>query len=434
MLNLQTISFAAGIYRERAKVVYGGYAQRDPMKLLALRPGRVNPYAIYEQLRERGSLVPTRSGHWASTSHRVCDAVLRNRDFGMRPADSSRLPPLGLDLSRTRVLRVNPPNHTRLRRVAQPAFSPKAIAGYQGRIEHTVGDLLDRAGAAGDFDLVSAFAAPLPIVVITDLLGIPDAHSREFARYGVGIGSALDGVRSISHARQLHASNEVLGPLFRNLLELRRREPQDDIVSLLVAAEGNQIAPTEILSMCFLLLVAGFETTVNLIGNAVLALLDHPEQWEALCADPAGMAPRAVEETLRFDPPVQRAIRVAMKPMEIEGKQVSPGQAVLTLIGGANRDPETYDHPGTFDIRRDNTVAEHLAFSSGIHYCLGSPLARLEATIALQMLAERMPGLSRAGAVRRRKSVTIRGPIHLPVTSRAPRAPRPVQRPARRQR
>jgi cytochrome P450 len=163
-----------------------------------------------------------------------------------------------------------------------------------------------------------------------------------------------------------------------------------------------------------LLLVAGFETTVNLIGNAVNALLDHPQQWEALCADPATMAERAVEETLRYDPPVQRTGRFALEPLHIEGRTVRKGQFVVTLIGAANRDPQAYTDPDRFDIHRDHTT-DHLAFSSGIHYCIGQPLARLEATIALRSLAERMPRLRRAGPTRRRNSNTIRGPIHLPV-------------------
>jgi cytochrome P450 len=167
--------------------------------------------------------------------------------------------------------------------------------------------------------------------------------------------------------------------------------------------------------MCNLLLVAGFETTVNLIGNGVLALLAHPAQWRALCADPETMAAKAVEETLRFDPPVQLTSRVALEPVDLDGKTVRKGQLVITLIGGANRDPETYDHPATFDLSRDNP-APHLAFSSGIHYCIGQPLARLEATIALRLLAERMPGLHRAGRVKRRNATVIRGPLRLPVT------------------
>jgi P450-derived glycosyltransferase activator len=413
----QAITFASGLYRERARVVYAGYLRRDPMALLQLRPGRADPYVFYDRLRARGTLSRTRQGNWVTTSYRVCDSVLRDRRFGV--SDELNASFLGL----------NPPDHTRLRRLALPAFSPKAVATYRGRIERTVGDLLDRASARGEFDLVSAFAAPLPIAVITDLLGIPDADSENFARYGAIIGSALDGIRSLRHAAQLQANEEELRGIFESLFELRRREPQDDIVSRLVAVAGDQIQPDEMYPMCMLLLVAGFETTVNLIGNAVLALLDHPEQWEALCADPEGLASQAVEETLRFDSPVQLTDRVALEPLELEGHAVAEGQEVVTLIGAANRDPEVHDHPDTFDIRREG-AAGHLAFSSGIHYCVGQPLARLEATIALRMLAERMPGLSRTGSVERRNATTIRGPLRLPVTASATRAAR-LQVPSR---
>jgi P450-derived glycosyltransferase activator len=409
----QAIAFASRLYGQRASTAYAGYVRRDPLALLRLRPGRADPYPLYDRIRAGGRLVPTPLGNWVSASHSVCDEVLRNRRLGVRPADSATAGPDEFDLS---FLEMNPPDHTRLRRLALPAFSPRAVAGYQDRIERTVNDLLDGASAAGSFDLVTAFAAPLPIAVITDLLGIPDADSREFARYGAVIGSALDGITSLRHARQLQASSAALERLFGNLFALRRREPRDDIVSRLVAAGDDQVRPDEILPLCVLLLIAGFETTVNLIGNSTLALLGHPEQWQALCADPPAMAAQAVEETLRYDPPVQMTSRVALESVELDGKTIAPGQWVITLIGGANRDPEVYEDPGTFDIHRA-AAADHLAFSSGIHYCLGQPLARLEATIALRALAERMPGLSHAGPVRRRNTSTIRGPARLPVTS-----------------
>jgi P450-derived glycosyltransferase activator len=406
-------SFATGLYRQRVNLAFAGYVRRDPMALLQLRPGRDNPYAIYDEMRRRGTLSPTRLGNWVTTSHRVCNEVLRDRRFAVRRADSPRPDPSTDDFDMS-FLDMNPPDHTRLRRLAQPAFSPKQMAGYRPRIERTVSQLLDRAEAARDFDLVGAFASPLPIAVITDLLGIPDADAERFARYGTVIGSAIDGIRSLSHASRLQAASTELTALFTDLFALRRREPANDIVSHVVAAEGDQVAPAEMLPLCVLLLVAGFETTVNLIGNAVNALLDHPWQWEALRADPATMAAKAVEETLRFDPPVQRTSRVALEPLELESSPVRRNQLVITLIGAANRDPQAYTDPDRFDIGREQT-ADHLAFSSGIHYCLGQPLARLEATIALRSLAERMPGLRRAGATRRRSSNTIRGPIHLPV-------------------
>lgn len=413
----QALSFATGLYRQRLAVAVAGYARRDPMALLQLRPGRDDPYAIYARMRRGGPLVPTRLGNWASTSHRVCNTVLRDRRFGVRPLDGPATGPTdAFDLS---FLELNPPDHTRLRRLAQPSFSPRQMAAYRPRVEATVGRLLDRAGAAGEFDLMPALAAPLPIAVITDLLGIPPADADEFARHGTVIASALDGIRSVSHATALRAADAGLTALFENLFELRRREPADDIVSRVLAAEGDQVRPGELLPMCVLLLVAGFETTVNLIGNAVNVLLDHPDQWAAVCADPAGLAPRAVEETLRFDPPVQRTARVALQPLELDGQQVRRGQWVVTLLGGANRDPAAFPDPDRFDLQRP-PGADHLAFSSGIHYCVGQPLATLEATVALQSLAERMPGLRRAGAARRRNSTTIRGPIRLPVRAGAP--------------
>ena len=410
------ITFAARLYRDQADIAWAGLIRRDPMARLQLRAGRADPYGIYDRLREGGPLTPTRLGHynWVSTSHRVCDSVLRDRRFGVRPADEDQA--AAENAPEMSFLGLNPPDHTRLRKLATPAFGPKAVAGYAGRIERPTGDLLDAATAAGRFDLVSSFAAPLPIAVITDLLGIPESDSMDFARYGMLIGSALDGIRSLRHAAQLQAGSNELIQLFEHLFELRRREPRDDIVSHLVAAEGKQITPAEMLSMCVLLLVAGFETTVNLISNAVLALLGHPQQWQALCADPEGLASRVVEETLRWDPPVQRTERVALQPVELEGKSLQRGEWVVTLIGAANRDPEVYERPDTFDILRDGGPG-HLAFSGGIHYCIGQSLARLEAGIALRMLAERMPGLARDGSVQRRNATTIRGPWRLPVTA-----------------
>jgi cytochrome P450 len=294
-------------------------------------------------------------------------------------------------------------------------FSPKTLPTFRTRIEKTVGDLLDQAAARnGSFDLVSAFAQPLPISVITELLGIPDADSREFGEHGAVVGSALDGIKSLRHAARFQAANANLHTLFENLFDLRRREPADDLITRLLATEGDQLQPGELEPMVFLLLIAGFETTVNLIGNCALALMNNPDQWQALRADPERLAPKAVEEALRYDPPVQGTSRIALEPTELEGHQIRRGQWIVTMIGAAGRDPEIYSHPDTFDIQRD-APADHLAFSSGIHYCVGQPLARMEATIAIQLLAERMPKLELASPPRRRRTSTIRGLTQLPV-------------------
>ena len=413
----RTVAFATGLYRRRLDFAYHGYVRRDPMSRLHLRAGRDDPYAIYQRLRARGALAPTRLGNWVTTSHRLCAAVLRDRRFGVRSAELA-VPSSPADEFDMSFLDRDPPDHTRLRRLVQPAFSPKQMAGYRPRIERTVDELLDSAAAAGDFDLVAAFAAPLPIAVITDLMGVPDADADRFAQVGTVIGSALDGIGSLTHAARLRAANDELRNLFETLFALRRRVPADDVISRIVAAQGEQIQPREMLPMCNLLLVAGFETTVNLVGNAVNALLDNPDQWADLCADPAGLAGPAIEETLRYDPPVQRTARRALEDVELDGRTVAQGQFVVTLIGAANRDPAAFSDPDRFDIHRVQT-ADHLAFSSGIHYCIGQPLARLEATIALRRLAERMPGLHRNGPLRRRVSSVVRGPIHLPVRAGA---------------
>jgi P450-derived glycosyltransferase activator len=412
-----TVTFASALYRRRLDIAYHGYLRRDPMSRLHLGPGRDNPYAIYETIRARGTLVPGRLVHWVTPSHRVCNAVLRDRHFGVRSAELSAAQ-VRRDEFDMSFLDRDPPDHTRLRRLAQPAFSPKQMAAYRPRVEKQVDALLDRAAERGDFDLVPALAAPLPIAVITDLLGIPDANADRFAEVGTVIGSALGGLRSLTHAARLKAANTELRALFEELFALRRQHPTDDVIGRIVAAEGDQIRPDEMVPMCNLLLVAGFETTVNLVGNAVNALLDHPQQWRDLCDDPAGLAGAVVEETLRYDPPVQRTARCALADVPLEGRTVRTGEFVVTLIGAANRDPEVWTEPNRYDIHREQT-ADHLAFSSGIHYCIGQPLARLEATIALQKLAERMPDLQRTGPVRRRVSSVVRGPIHMPVRSRA---------------
>jgi hypothetical protein len=402
--------YAAGLYREQVGWAYHAHLGRDPMAQLRSRAGRRDPYPIYERVRADGPLSRTRLGNWMSPSHEVCNRVLRDRRFGARAEDAPRPTPDAFSLS---FLEMNPPDHTRLRRLVTPAFGPRRVAGYRPRIEKTVHQLLD--DVYGRFDLVSAFASPLPITVISDLLGVPHERADDFSRYGATIGSALDGIRSLSHARALMAADAELRQLFGELFALRRREPADDVVSAIVAAEGTQVQPEEMVPLCVLLLIAGFETTVNLISNAVAALLAHPEQWAAVCADP-GLAAAAVEETLRWDPPVQRTSRAALADVDFDGYRVRKNEWVITLIGAANRDPDIYPDPARFDITREQTV-EHLAFSGGIHYCLGQALARLEATIALETLAQRMPTLHRAGRIVLRPATIIRGPLHLPVSA-----------------
>ena len=287
------------------------------------------------------------------------------------------------------------------------------MADFRASIEKTVDRLLDDARRRGSSTWSRRSASPLPIAVITDLLGIPDADGDAFSRYGMTLGGALAGFRSLRHAREVMVADRDLKQLFEEIFELRRRQPGDDLISALVAAEGEQVQTVELVPLCRLLLIAGFETTVNLVGNAVNALLDHPDQWAALVADPAWPAPPSRSRcatTRRSSAPM----RISFDDTEIAGEPSRRGRVVNVLIGGANRDPPVFHEPDAFDLGRTDG-SEHLAFSSGIHHCVGRPIAELEATVALQVLAERMPDLRRAGDVRRRNATLIRGPVSLPV-------------------
>jgi cytochrome P450 len=401
--------FAGSLYGDRVRVAVHG-ARGDAFARLRGRPGRVDPYAVYDRIRADGGWATTRLGNLATVDHAACSSVLRGRRFGVQPEGHVPGPDDDVDLS---FLDRNPPDHTRLRRLASRAFSPRRVADYRARIETVVDRLLDDVASGSDVDLVASYAAPVPIAVITELLGIPDADTAAFTRYGSAIGGALGGIRSLGHARELARADAELDALFAALFERRRVEPRDDLISDLVAVEGEAIRPEELRPMCGLLLIAGFETTVNLIGNAVHTLLDHPEEWERLVAEP-GRAAAVCQETLRFEPPVHRTARISFDDTEVTGRAVSAQQVVHVLLGGANRDPAVFARPDVFDPDRGD-VGEHLAFSSGIHHCLGRPLAELEATVALARLAERAPGLRRAGRMRLRPSTLIRGPQVLPV-------------------
>lgn len=412
----EQVRFVAGFYKERAVLRYGGHLRRDPLCRLHLgSPDRRDPYPIYDEVRHRGPLIRSVAGPWTSASYAICEQVLRDRRFGV----DMRAPDQRTGSPQLSFLELDPPDHTRLRRFAMPTFSPKAVAGFGPQITATVGELLDAVPTDGSFDLVGEYAAPMPIAVITRLLGIPDADSEEFERYGQAFGSALGGLQSLRHARELFEAQRRLQRIFNGLIDARRVDPGDDVISRLATAPGEQIRADDMVPMCTLLLIAGFETTVNLIGNTVLALLQRPELWHRVVDDPT-LVDAAVEETLRFDPPVQRTARVAHADVEIGGQLVREGQVVVTLIGGAGRDPELVERPDEFDL--DRPSRDHLAFSAGPHYCVGQPLAKLEATIAVRELVARFPDLRIDGPGARRSGTLIRGLARLPVrTSMADR-------------
>jgi cytochrome P450 len=404
--------FAVAIYQNRAQNLYHGLLRGDPLSQLHLAMGQADPHAIYERMRRQGPVLPTRLGNLSTTSYEVCQQVLRSRSFGVTDPSAPRPGEDMLDLS---LLALNPPDHQRLRRLAAPAFTPRRMTGYEKLVEASIDRLLDQVVGRDSFDLVSAFASPLPIAVITEMLGLADEPDR-LRRVGATVASALDGVHSLRHAVELFLADREMRASFAALLVRAAKRPGDDLTSALLAQQGEQITTAELSSLVGLLLLAGFETTVNAIGNGVRALLADREQWELLVADPS-RASAVAEEVLRFDPPVQQTARVlltATGPVELAGVPVPRGQWVLLMLAAANRDPAVFADPDRFDITRSN-AADHLAFSGGIHYCLGAALARMELTAAFRALAVRFPNLRSAGPVIMRPGTILRGPRRLPV-------------------
>jgi cytochrome P450 len=290
---------------------------------------------------------------------------------------------------------MDPPNHTRLRGLVSKAFTPRTVEGLRPKIEAVVEDLLDRQADHAGFDVVSAFAYQVPVLVICDLLGVPAEDRGRFGAWSAALARGLDNLTVTDSEFIMHGNEAAAGltDYFRQLVAKRRRQPGADLLSGLIAAEeaGDRLSEDELLATCVLLFFAGHETTVNLIGNGVLALLRHPAELQRL-RDKPGLIGGAVEELLRYDSPVQRTGRVAEEALELNGRRYQPGDRVSLLVGAANRDPEQFSDPDRLDITRSN-AGQHLSFAAGIHYCVGAPLARLEAQIAIGALLRRAPRL-----------------------------------------
>jgi hypothetical protein len=316
---------------------------------------------------------------------------------------------------RSSMLRMDPPDHTRLRSLVSKAFTPRTVETLRPRIEQIVEDQLDAVAAAGQMDVIRDLAYPLPVTVIAEMLGIPIEDRERFKHWSdeairsLGFSNEDDARRSMQATRELRA---YLQPI----VEQRRREPREDLISALVAAEeqGDKLSTDEVFSTIILLLVAGNETTTNLIGNGLLALLRNPQQLELLRDDPA-LIENAVEELLRYDSPVQFTSRIPLEQIEIDGRHIPAGKELLLVLGGANRDPAQYVDPDRLDVTRKEI--RHLAFGHGIHFCLGAPLARLESQTALLALVQRFPRMRLAVAEPKRgDNILLRGLAELPVT------------------
>ncbi|MCV7210976.1 cytochrome P450 [Mycolicibacterium canariasense] len=407
-----------------------------PQVLLAqaLAPAnRTDPYPVYRQLREHGPLHLPEANLMVLSSYAHCDAVLRHpaaasdrnkSTIAQRQLAEGKQPrPFGLaglvDQRRTPAfLFLDPPDHTRLRKLVVKAFAPRVISAMQAEITAVVDDLLDTAQANGEFDAVTGLAYPLAVAVICRLLGVPVEDEPQFGRASTLLGQTVDpflaatGVPEGFHERI--EAGKWLRSYFRELIARRRRAPGDDLISALVAVEesGDQLTEDEIISTCNLLLIAGHESTVSLIATAILVMLRNPAQWEALGTDP-GRAARVVEETLRWDPPAQLLGRIAAEDIVLPDVTVPKGDTMIVLLAAAHRDPAVNARPDDFDP--DRGTIRHLGFGHGTHFCLGAALVRMEASIALSAVTARFPGARLAGEPVYKPNVTLRGISSLPV-------------------
>ncbi|MGY1698984.1 cytochrome P450 [Geodermatophilus sp. SYSU D00766] len=405
---------------------------------------REDPFAHYERLRTPAPLV---GGAFSKVSvhHAVCTEVLRSGDFGQIGGSRTEgLPPVlrtALRLAGPRpsvgpidppsMLAVDPPEHTRYRRLVSRAFSARAVARLRERTRAIAEELLDdlesEAAAGGQVDLVARYASLLPVTVISEVLGVPVSMREQFLTWADGATPSLDMGLGWRTFREVERNLAELDTWFRGHLRRLRRDPGDDLLSALVTAaddDGGALTEQELLATAALVFGAGFETTVNLVSNGAALLFASPDQRRLLAADPS-LWPNAVDEVLRVESPVQRTGRRALRDTTVAGVPVREGDLVILVLAAANRDPLVFPDPHTFDVTRPN-ARDHVAFSSGIHFCLGAALARMEGEVALRALFERFPDLAPAGPSTRRGTVILRGHATLPVVL-GPAAPAPAR-------
>jgi cytochrome P450 len=373
-----------------------------------------DPYPVLARLREATPFTELDGALIVFGGYDDCSRILRDPRASSE-RDSSLLAPPATRRTRS-FLSLDPPDHTRLRRLVAKAFTPRVVAGLAPRITRVTDGLLAAAAADGgkQLELVSQLAYPLPVRIICELLGVPATDQARFADWSAKLAHSVQPQFVAPGTAESRAETERAGAdfaeYFTELIRVRRSNPADDLLTKLIKAEdeGDHLTVEELIATCVLLLVAGHETTVGLICNAMLALLRHPGQLAALAAAP-DLAAAAVEETLRYDPPVQLTGRVVRDGMTIGDVEPSAGAVLLLLLAATGRDPAAFAEPDSFDITRERR--EHLAFAAGPHFCLGAPLARLEATIAVRAMATRLvrPELDEQ-ALAYKPNVNLRGP------------------------
>ncbi len=387
---------------------------------------RVDPHPFYRALRERDPFHRSRPADgWILTRYADVLAVLADRSFSsderhlrrwdrfMRRRRLAGLPD-PYEGERVTMLRSDPPDHTRLRNLVNKAFTARRVESMRPRIEAVVDELLTPLSRASQCELVKDFAAPLPVVVIAEMLGVPSRDRERFRIWSDEIVRTL-GDSTLEDERAAEAAMNELREYLGKVAAERRTEPRDDLISALVAAEeaGDRLTENELFGTLVLLLVAGNETTTKLICNSVAALLRHPEQLQLLREEPKRVA-GAMEELLRYDGPVQLTSRVVLEDRELCGHRLSRGQQLVLILAAGNRDPEQFANPDRLDVTRDSV--RHLAFGHGGHFCLGAQLARLEAGLALEALITRLPRLRHASEpIEWGSNTVLRGPRRMPL-------------------
>jgi cytochrome P450 len=386
---------------------------------------RADPYPAYQRILESGPLVLPEGNLVVFSSFQDCGDVLRHPSSAsdrLKSTVAQREIANGAEprpFGQPGFLFLDPPDHTRLRRLAQQVFAPKRVRALEADVTSMVDGLLDEVAGLGQFDAIADLAYPLPVAVICRMLGVPISDEPQFSRASALLAQGLDPFITFTGKVQDNFDDRMkaghwLRGYIAGLVEQRRSAPREDLISALIAAEedGDQLTTEEIVATCNLLLIAGHETTVNLIANAILAMLREPRHWAALADDP-DRAGAIIEETLRYDPPVQLAGRTAAEEMTIGEVTVPKGDTMMLLLAAAQRDPTAFDRPDAFDPNREDL--RHLAFGHGVHFCLGAPLARLEARVALTAVTRRFPNAALAGEPLYKPNVTLRGMASLPV-------------------
>jgi cytochrome P450 len=399
----------------------------DPQGRMVTDPAvRANPVPFIEELRQRGPIIKCRAVY-ITVDHKVANDLLRSDDVRVIEMGANLPAPLRWVARRTNpglvhpveppsMLSVEPPDHTRYRKLVSSVFTTRAVATLRDRVSETAVKLLDELGDdPGVVDIVDRYCSQLPVTVIADILGVPDDARPRILEYGELAAPSLDFGLTWRQYREVYRGLEGFNLWLADHLQQLRRNPGDDLMSQIIQAsdQGAKLTDTELLATAGLVLAAGFETTVNLLGNGIRMLLDTPEHLQTLASRPE-LWPNAVEEILRLDSPVQVTARVARKDMDIAGTMVRRGEMIAIYLAGANRDPNVFADPHRFDLERPN-AGKHLSFSGGRHFCLGAALARAEGEVGLRTFFARFPDARLAGSGSRRETRVLRGWSSLPI-------------------